>query len=206
MISAFLWAYADTLFFQGREICCERHGLYITNSKRKLMFTDIKGIDEAASFLWSNLYREMRIKSIRVITSYDEKFDMTIDPYNNTDLLAGSFTASCNGGALIIDDVLLSEHEARIFLDRISNRINLQTKIVNSLSKEQLIRMYISIFWYRKKPLSEIVNKRKGWFPDDGIYKNIDVDRIELVSKNHLDVPSFEEQVKKYDYSKYLNC
>lgn len=204
LVSAFLWAYTDTLFFQGREICCERHGLYTTNSNIRLLFTDINGIDEAASCLWPDLYSEMGVKSIRVIMAYDEKFDITIDPYNNTDLLRGSFTSSCIGGALIIDNVVLSAHEAKSFFNKISKRIEIQTKLVNALSKDELIRKYIDIFWYRKKPLSEIVHNNKRWVPDKSIYQDVDVEKIVLGSQNCLDVASYDEQVRRYDYSKYI--
>ena len=203
-ISAFLWAYSDALFFQGREICCERSGLYITSSNQKLLITDIKAIDEAGACLWPDTYQKIGMKSIRIILAYDSMFEMTIDPYNNTDLVNGSFTDSCYGGAVIVDGHLLSELEVHNLFANISNRINYQTKIVNSMSKEDLIKKYIDIFWYRKKLLSEIVNPEKIWAPSKSIYQAIDSKKIVIDSLSPSKVASFDCQVETYDYSKYL--
>lgn len=202
MVSAALWAYADTLFFQGREICCERHGLYVADNNTKLFITDVNGIDEAASALWPCTYKRIDSLSIRVVLAYNNEFEMTVDPYNNTDLINGSFIESCCGGAVIIDGNVLSEYDISLLLSNLINKINYQAQVVNSLSIEELAKIYIKIFWYRKKKLSEAVGKE--WMPDKKIYQYIDINSLELERQDNSQTESYESQVKEYDFSSFL--
>ncbi len=204
LISSFLWAYSDALFFQGREICCERHGLYSTRANVKMLITDIKGIDEAATCLWPDTYHEIGVDFIRVILVYDGMFEMSIDPYNNTDLVKGSFTNSCCGGAVIVDGHLLSEEELHRLFTNITERIAHQTHFVNHMSNEDLTEKYIDIFWYRKKLLLEYVNSEKTWRPNKSIYRRIDSEKIVLNPIITSKVANFDSYVKMYDYSEYL--
>lgn len=201
-ISSFLWAYSDALFFQGREICCERHGLYNSSYGRKVFITDVRNINEAARYLWPDTYRDLWFDEIRILLAFDNKFEMTIDPYNNTDISAGSFTKSCYECAMILDGQLSSEHEAEMVLKELSKRIGEQTYLVNNLTITELKKKYIEIFWYRKKRLCDYL--RKKWEPAVELYDT--VNQIDVINNITIrKVMPYAAQVDMYDYSKYLS-
>ena len=196
-----IWAYSDSLFFQGREICCEQHGLYQIDKHTQLLISDTKEINEYASIMWNDTFSPLPFSSIRIALLYDENFSISIDAYNNIDLQSGSFIDSCKGGILLLDGEPIHGAQITELFSDLVHRIEHQVKDVNHLSKEDLIAQYIRIFWLRKKKLAE--KTHEPWLPKESIFSIVYQNYLSNTTYNEK-VASLEKQLMKYDYSSYL--
>ena len=100
-LSILLWAYADALFFQGREMCCEYHGLYTTENGIKVLIRDYKNYNPVE--LWPEISFDLDFSDIRIVTFHKNDFSIMVDVYNNIHVQNSSFKDSCIAGLLFID-------------------------------------------------------------------------------------------------------
>lgn len=199
-LSALLWAYADSIYFQGKEMCCEYHGLYTMENGLKVMIRDYKNFNPAE--LWPEITFDLKFKYIRIVTFHKNDFSVAIDVYNNIHVLNSSFKESCVGGLLFVDGKRRGEKSVINLINVLLNKLEEQTRYVNRLSKKKLYLQYIYLFWYRKKYLTDYMGL--SWKPTKQVFEAFDAmenQEIEVRFEN-----GNEKMIrKKYDYSLYIS-
>lgn len=200
-LSTLLWAYAESIYFQGREICCEYHGPYLVNERIKVMVRDYKNFDPKD--LWLGQEFESDIRNIRIVTFHNEKLNLTIDAYNNVNIPQGNFLQSCFGGAFFINGYIANEDMISMMLDKFGKSLVQQLKLVNSLDEKELYRQYLKIFWYRKKSLAEFLSV--DWRPPEIAFERMEHAEIKVSNINKFKTSKGIEFVaEQYNYAKYL--
>lgn len=201
-LSALLWAYSDSLYFQGREICCEYHGPYnLGKDNGFLLVRDFRNF--SPHDLWPELEFDESIHSIRIITQHDSTLETYIDVYNNLNIIKGSMTGSIVGGVLIVNGIVLNSININSLILDFSERLKKQTTFVNGMKKGELFSKYLLIFWYRKKVLASFLGE--NWLPPTEVFdiiKNTDI--LCHTANPYKEIP-IERLKSKFDYSSFLN-
>lgn len=200
-LSTLLWAYAEALYFQGREVCCEYHGPYWGDNGTRVIVRDYENL--APSDLWPNLNFSEEFHNIRIVTFHNEKLSFTIDAYNNVNIPQGNFANSCIGGLVFINGKIASDNVFSNLIRLFSSKLTTQVKYVNSMSDQALYLQYLKIFWYRKKKLADFLSV--NWGPPDGAVDRIIHAEIKQSSINKYKTQKgLEFVVRQYNYAKYL--
>lgn len=199
--AAILWAYSDSLFFQGREICCEYHGPYCLKDNVQIIVRDYRHL--IPKELWPELVFDDTVQSVRIVTFHDSTLVITFDVYNNINILHGSYQASCRGGLLFVNDKLLSPKHICTLTDYFLEKIEQQTRYVNGMERYKLYKRYADIFWYRKKHLAKMIGQQ--WRPPQKVYDIINSLDIVQKAKNPHGEMTLESVAKLFDYSEYID-
>lgn len=200
-LATLLWAYAESLYFQGREVCCEYHGPYLGNDGSQVIVRDYKNL--APSDLWPGQDFDTYLKSIKIVTFHNEDLSFLIDAYNNVDIPHGNFNNSCVGGLIFINGYIADATIVSKLIEDFSRKLIVQLKYVNSMSNESLYLQYLTIFWYRKKKLADFLSV--DWMPPDSAIDRISHAEIIQSSVNKYKTQKGLEFVaEQYNYAKYL--
>lgn len=200
-LATILWAYAEALYFQGREICCEYHGPYHGKDGTYVIVRDYKNL--APSALWPDQEFELYYENIRIVTFHDKDLSFTIDAYNNVNIPQGNFNNSCVGGKIFINGHIVNSAMVSNLIEAFSAKLVTQLKHVNSMDDKSLYLQYLKIFWYRKKQLADFLSV--DWRPSD-----IAIERIANAEIKQRDVNKYKTKkgiefvAEQYNYSKYL--
>ena len=198
-LSALLWAYADALFFQGKEMCCEYHGLYTTENGIKVLIRDYKNYNPIE--LWPEISFDLEFSDIRIVTFHKSDFSITMDVYNNIHVQNSNFKDSCIAGLLFIDKKRIDASVITNLISRFLVKLEKQTRYVNKLSKKELYQKYVYLFWYRKKYLADYLHL--SWKPSKKVLKALEINDCQETSSSFENI-SMESIREKYDYSAYI--
>jgi len=199
-LATLLWAYAESLYFQGREICCEYHGPYRFNGEIVVIrdFANFMPID-----LWENGNYDTKIRSIRIVTFHKENVNLTIDAFNNVNITGENFVDFCTGGLLFINNKIASKEEIIVAMEEFSQKLECQLGLVNLMSSDELYRKYAYIFWYRKKSLADFLGQE--WTPPSKVFDILSNVKIEPSAKsNYRTAEGIQYLERKYDYSIFI--
>lgn len=199
-LAALLWAYSDSLFFQGREVCCEYHGPYFLKDNVQAMIRDYRHL--IPKELWPELKFDDSVQSVRIVTFHDSSLTVTFDVYNNINILQGSYQASCRGGLLFVNDNLLSSKDILTLTDYFLEKTERQTRYVNGMERYKLYEKYADIFWYRKRYLATMMGLQ--WRPPQKVYDIINCLDIVQKVKNPHGAMTLETVAALFDYSEYI--
>lgn len=199
-LAALLWAYSDSLFFQGREVCCEYHGPYHFKDGIQIIVRDYRNLTPKE--LWPELEFDDWVHSVRIVTFHDSSLSVTFDVYNNINILHGSYQSSCMGGLLFVNGRLCPAKDICGLIDYFLEKTERQTRYVNGLEKLSLYERYADIFWYRKKYMAELLGQQ--WQPPHKIYDIIHSSNIVQKVKNPHGSMPVESVAALFDYSRYL--
>ncbi len=199
-LAALLWAYSDTLFFQGREVCCEYHGPYLLKNNVQIIVRDYRHL--VPKTLWPEVTFDDAIQSVRIITFHDLSLAISFDVYNNMNILRGSYQNSCKGGLLFVNGRLHSPQDICTLIDYFLEKTERQSRFVNSMKKYALYERYADIFWYRKRCLAELLGQQ--WRPPQKVYDTINSSNIVQSKKNPHGAMSLKSVVALFDYSEYI--
>ena len=199
-LATLLWAYAESLYFQGREICCEYHGPYYLNE-------EIVVIRDFSNFmpvgLWENGNYDTKIQSIRIVSFHNGNINLTIDAFNNVNISGENFVDSCTGGLLFVNNRIVSKKEINTIIEEFSKKLEYQLELVNAMSLDELYQKYAYIFWYRKKSLADFLEQE--WTPPSKVFEILSTAKIEPSSKsNYRTAEGIYYLEKKYDYSQFI--
>lgn len=200
-LSTLLWAYAESIYFQGREICCEYHGPYRASDGICVMVRDYKNV--APNDLWPKQEFETHFRNLRIVTFHNDKLNLTIDAYNNVNIPKGDFIKSCIGAVFFINGYIADDDMISVLIERFRELLVKQLQFVNSLSKQELYQQYLKIFWYRKKSLADFLSV--DWMPPKSA-----VERMNHVEIKESNVNKFKTSkgikfvAKRYNYAEYL--
>lgn len=200
-LATLLWAYAESLYFQGREICCEYHGPYFDNNGIGVIVRDFQNFTPFE--LWPEQDLEIQCHRIRIVTFHNKNLSITIDAYNNVNIPRGNFMDSCVGGLLFVDDIVTDEAAIPALLETFSRKLVKQLKYVNSMNDQSLYLQYLKIFWYRKKQLADFLFL--DWRPPESAIDRILHAEIKQNNVNKYKTHNGPEAVaEQYNYAKFL--
>ncbi len=200
-LATLLWAYAESLYFQGREICCEYHGPYLDHNGIRVIVRDYQNL--APNDLWMDQKFSDFYQNIRIVTLHNEYLQLTIDAYNNVNIPHGDFINSCIGGLLFVNGSIADDVMVSILIQDFSERLVTQLARVNSMSAQSLYLQYLNIFWYRKKKLADFLSL--DWIPPENAIEQINCSEIKQSYVNKYKTPKGMGFVaEQYNYSKYL--
>lgn len=199
-LSALLWAYADSVYFQGKEMCCEYHGLYSLENGSKVLIRDYKNFNPVE--LWPEVTFHLKIKDVRIITFHQNDFYIVMDVYNNIHVLERNFRDSCTGGLLFVDGKIRGTDIIADLTNVLLKELERQTRYVNRLSVEEIYHQYVYLFWYRKKYLADYLSLH--WMPSEEVLNALETKCIQDVGRLSED-RSMAALKKKYDYSSYID-
>ena len=200
-LATLLWAYTESIYFQGKEISCEYHGPY------RLQDGTFAIVREYANLyptdLWPGLLPCNQNDRIKIVTFHDNRLSFVIDAYNNVSVPSGTFNASCTGGLLYINEVLTSPSMVSALLSEYEKKLLHQMKCVSRMTTESIYRKYLDIFWYRKKKLSVFLSE--DWLPPlNAVNRIIQTDIVPVNVNMYRANKSMEELAERYNYSSYL--
>lgn len=193
-LSGLLWAYAETMYFAAREICCDYQGPYNGPSDISIIVRNYSNL--CPSDLWPQLRALQNIDSI-TIKSKHKDFQISFDVYNNIYIQQGNFVDSYIEGEIIINDHIASLSEIQTVIQMVTNEMILLHTKIESMSEEEIIWQYIRIFWYRKKGLSQLLGE--PWEPPRELYYRLN--KVKSTSIKSTYRPSREDVERQYDYS-----
>lgn len=201
-LSVLLWAYAEALYFQAREICCEYHGLYQLENGTQVLVRDFNNFYPKE--LWAHLEFEKDIKNIRIVTYHDQNFSLTIDAYNNVNVTRGSFYNSCIGTQLFINGKIQPTEAINSMTEHFTEKLSSQMKHIKKLNINAVYEQYAKIFWFRKKGLGYLLG-HDYTVPEQvlQILSQITVypDKHNPYRQNKM---SLDDITLNFDYSKYI--
>ena len=193
-LSGLLWAYAETMYFVAREICCEYHGPYTDSSHSPIIvrqYSNLCPID-----LWPQLSALKKVDSVIIKTKH-EGLQVSFDVYNNLYIQHGNFKDTFIEGKVIINNQEASISEIQTLIQQVTNEMILLHTTIESMTEEEIIWQYIRIFWYRKKGLSQLLGE--SWEPPCELCSRLN--KTKSSSKKSTSRPSREDVEKQYDYS-----
>lgn len=167
-----LWSYSETPYFVAHDIGMEQHGLYDFESGKIMIrdFFNLKPIE-----LWPEC-EKFPFKEVRIICLYNKRFKVDFDVFNNIYPNEGNSVEDLKQFYLEADNKALN-------LEEIDNLINISSSIIQSISEKiesmserEIAKKYADIYWYRKRPLRDALNK--DWRPTRHIYENIEKGEI----------------------------
>lgn len=199
-LSSLLWAYADAVYFQGREICCEYHGLYTLECGSKVLIRDYGNFNPTE--LWPDVTFRLEIRDVRIITFHQNDFSIVMDVYNNIHVLKRNFKESCIGGLLFVDGKIRGSDIIAGLTEVLLKELERQTRFVNSLSVKEIYQQYVYLFWYRKKYLADYLGL--PWRPSEEVLNALEMKCTQNIGSLHKD-RSMKALKKRYDYSAYID-
>lgn len=172
-----MWAYTESIFFRAHDVTKEFHGLY-SDSKSKIMVREYYNLRPKE--LWGDI-QFIDYSNLKIVAYYTNDLDITLDAYNHIYFHKGNY----------IDNMIKYYIEAdnkEITLDGLIGQIeNIEACIdtihswVSKSSPKMIVNRYADIYWFRKKPLADLLHK--DWRVPCGVRKNIekgDVDQRRL--------------------------
>ena len=199
-LSAALWSLAEANYFVAREISCEYHGPYnLSNGDIAIVrdYINLNGVD------LHNYQYSFNANKITIVTIHDQSLDIEIDFYNNLLINKGNVKKSFIKGFVIIDNKFIDTNIISDLLNSVMNDIHNLTVKISNLDKEEIIRSYVNLFWYRKSKLSLVSNNT--WKPSEDIIQRSynEVNKKETSSTGGKRQESADIK-KSMDYSYWL--
>lgn len=199
-LATLMWAYSESVYFQGREICCEYHGPYSVNDE-KIVIRDYVNLDPRE--LWPCLDWTTKIHSIRVVTFHKKNLQFSIDAFNNVDIHGEGLVGSCSGGLLFVNGRLADSGVIPGIINEFSKKMSEQLQYIDNILPDELYCKYAQIFWYRKKALADFLGY--DWKPPQKVYELISNAKIcASPHSNYRTSRGIEFLEQKYDYSAYV--
>lgn len=205
MLAGILWAYSETNYFVAHELTCEYHGPYVLLDGNYAVIREFKNIRPVE--LWPERDYSNLPDFLRIITIHDNTLDIGFDAYNNLFDEKGTMASSLLRGAVCMaDNQPISLNEVSQLLSAFSEKIECFTSEVDEMSKINVARKYMEVFWYRKKSLTDYMGI--SWKPTGDLYDTLEdglVNGSEKKATAPLNSPDLVAELeKKYDYSAFL--
>lgn len=167
-----LWAYSEAMYFVAHSICVEMHGMYQINNEQFLV-RDYSNL--APSELWGNL-DFLPYKKIRATTFYNQELELEIDIYNNPYIKKGDYVNSMTRYSIEVDGSIIDLNEVNKLRKLILEKTKKLIFKIEGMSENDKAKKYIEIFWYRLKPIFDLLNQ--DWRPPNHIFSRIDKEGI----------------------------
>ena len=194
-----LWAYSETLYFVHRQTACQYHGCYPLPDGNNAIVRDFYNLQPAD--LWDFDFSGIP-QTVQISSAHNSNFKAEFDNYNNIYIRKGSMLESLEYGHVLVDGKKITETEVSDLLTLISNKLTDFHTIIENMSDAAVKHKYLDIFWYRGKPMANILGL--SWQPSEEIHAKADI----AFSKPESLPPyrpkeTFEEYRAQFDFSTF---
>jgi CRISPR/Cas system-associated exonuclease Cas4 (RecB family) len=167
-----LWSYTEALYFVAHEVSVEIHGVYKMTDKSAIIRDYI---NLSPSELWPNVPL-LPYSNIRIITKYQPHLNLEFDLYNNHYIKNGNFLTDLVSYNLEVDGKEIDIKDVSSLTEKVERATISIIEKVNGWTEIDQAKKYVEIFWFRKKPLRDVLNK--DWRPPTSIFDRIDKEGI----------------------------
>lgn len=181
-----MWAYTESIFFRAHDVTKEIHGLYYDGNERILVreYFNLRPKE-----IWGDI-DFIDYSNLKITTYYSGELDVSLDAYNHIYFHEGNYIKDMLKYRIEADSKEISLDELMEQTYNIGKCISLIHEWTERSSDKDKIKRYADIYWYRKKPLKDLLNK--GWeVPCEVREKiekgNIDKRRIAKMSDRQID-------------------
>lgn len=207
MLAGLLWSYSETNYFVAHELTCEYHGAYPLPDGNFAVIREFMNLRPAE--LWPARDYGNLPDSLRIITIHDSTLDIGFDAYNNLFDEKGTMATSLLRGAVCTaDNRSLSVDEISTLISTFSVKVEAFTVEVDAMSKLDVARKFMEVFWYRKKSLTDYMGI--SWKPSEELYAFLEEGLAQGPKKKTGSTPASSELnpvdalAKQYDFSAHL--
>lgn len=150
-----MWAYTESLFFRAHDVTKEIHGLYRDGTERVLIreYYNLKPNE-----IWTDM-KFMDYSNLKFITYYSDELDVSLDAYNHIYFNRGNYIKDMQKYRIEADGKQITLDELMNQIPKIETCINLIHEWAKQSSQIDKINRYADIYWYRKKPLKDLLNQ-----------------------------------------------
>ena len=166
-----LWAYSEALYFRVHDIPKSIHGPYELDKKETDAFLLIRDYSELKALgIWN--HKQIPMHSLQILTLYQNELQISVDSFNHVYNSKGNYKDSLLAYQILKDGqpVMLQETEELIPIMR-----KLILDVMHWSSEcnwRQIANRYADIYWYRKKPLCDLL--KKDWRVPQKVRENIE--------------------------------
>jgi hypothetical protein len=201
-----VWAYSETNFFVAHELTCEYHGAYSIGNGKFAVVRDF--INLSPTELWSERDFAGLPNKIRAVTIHDCTLDIGFDAYNNLFDDNGTMGQSLIGGAVTSDGKVLSIGEICSLTGIFANKVTAFANEIDAMTKNEIARKYMEVFWYRKKSLTDYLGI--DWNPSDELYSVLEEGLLtpppkKTGQKKETGRTPVEQLAVDFNFSEYVN-
>jgi hypothetical protein len=206
LLAGLIWSYSETNYFVAHELTCEYHGAYTLSDGNYAVIREFKNLRPVE--LWPNRDYSNLPDFLRIITIHDSSLSISFDVYNNLFDEKGTMATSLlKSTVCTADNRSLSLAEISDLISTFSVKVETFTVEVDAMSKMDVSRKFMEVFWYRKKSLADYMGI--SWKPAKELYAVLEEGLAQGPKKKAGTAPSglnpVDELAKLYDFSVYLN-
>lgn len=184
-----LWAYSESPFFVAHDIGMEEHGLYDYKGK-KIMIRDFFNLRPVE--LWPEC-KEFPFNEIRIMCVYSKDFQIDFDVFANTYPNRGNVIEDLEEFYIEADGKPLETNEIDRILESSSKIMESISKKIESMSIVDMAKKYADVYWYRKRPLRDALNK--PWAPPEQIYVLIENGEVKPDRKGKITADDIRKEM-----------
>lgn len=153
-----MWAYTESIFFRAHDVTKEIHGLYHDGRDRVLIreYYNLR-----PSEIWSNV-TFLDYSNLKFITYYSDELDISLDAYNHIYFNGGNYIKNMIKYRIEADGKEVTLDELMQQIPKVEACINSIHDWAEQSSQTDKINRYADIYWYRKKPLKDLLGKEWG--------------------------------------------
>lgn len=164
-----MWAYTEAIFFRAHDVTKEIHGPYVIPAKTdKLLVREYLHLDVQS--IWGD-FVNLPANNIKIYTVYDKNLSLSIDAYNHLFLCGGNYVKSLKEYRVEIDGKEASIDQLMHLVPYMQETIRKIHEWIKETSWKEHACKYADIYWYRKKPLADMLNK--SWEVPEQVYEKI---------------------------------
>lgn len=150
-----MWAYTEAIFFRAHDVTKEIHGLY-ANPEISGNLLVREYLHLCPKEIWGNI-DFIPYKNIRIYTIYNNNIKLNIDSYDHLFHCGGSYIDDLISYAIEVDGKYFDLSDVSSLISQMGNVISSIHSWVNQNNWKAIVNRYADIYWYRKKPLREIL-------------------------------------------------
>jgi hypothetical protein len=165
-----MWSYTEAIFFRAHDVTKEIHGpYYVSGSLHNLLIREYMNLNP--SRMWRDIPL-LPFQSISVYAEYSPDLELSIDSYNHLFLRNGNYKNDLISYAIRCGDELLDINALPKIINMMIETIKHVHQWADRSSWHEITRRYADIYWYRKKPLRDILGL--DWTVPEAVYEKID--------------------------------
>jgi hypothetical protein len=165
-----LWAYTEAIYFRAHDIPKLIHGSYkLDGTFNNLFIRDYMNLNTAD--FWYGI-EFLPVNEICIYTEYKDNLKVDIDSYNHVSMKSGNYIEDLEYCYIEADGKEIGLDEILKYIPIIENAIRSINKWVEKSDWREITKRYADIYWYRKKPLRDLLNIE--WKVPDKVREEID--------------------------------
>jgi len=164
-----IWAYTEAIFFRAHDLTKEIHGPYNLDGYFDNLIVR-QYLNLSKSELWEGI-RLLPCSDITIYTDYNDNIDVSIDAYNHLYMHNGNYIRDLRKFRIEIDGKQVGIPDLNELIPQIIETIENIHRQISSSDWKTITRKYADIYWYRKKPLRDLL--RRDWKVPESVIQTI---------------------------------